>query len=63
MDKESTILELNRSHVLPLNREDLFTIRMEEKVRIIIMAPRMVMGMEEATARSVPTLQPQLRET
>ena len=60
-DKESTILELSRSHVLPQSREDIFSIPMEEVVRITIMAPRM--GMEEATARTVPTLQPQLRET
>ena len=59
----STILELSRSHVLPRNREDSFSIPMEEVVRTTIMAPRMVMGMEEATARTVPTLQPQLRET
>ena len=63
MDKESTIQELSRSHVLPLDREDIFSIPMEEVARTIIMAPRMVMGMEEATARTVPTLQPQLRET
>ena len=62
MDKGSTILELSRSHVIPRNREDHFSIPMEE-VRTTIMAPRMVMGMEEATARTVPTLQPQLRET
>ena len=58
MDKASTILELSRSHVLPLNREDLFSILMEEEVRIIIMAPRMVMGMGEATVRTVPTINP-----
>ena len=63
MDKESTIQELSRSHVLLLDQEDIFSIPMEEVARIIIMAPRMVMGMEEATARTVPTLQPQLRGT
>ena len=62
-DKGSTILELSRSHVLPRNREDSFSIPMEEVVRTTIMAPRMVMGTEEATARTIPTLQPQLRET
>ena len=63
MDKGRTILELSRSHVLPRNQEDIFSIPMEEEVRIIIMAPRMVMGMGEATARTVPTHQPQPRET
>ena len=63
MDKGSIILELSRSHVLPRNQEDSFSIPMEVVVRTTIMAPRMVMGMEEATARTVPTLQPQLRET
>ena len=63
MDKESTIQELSRSHVLPLNWEDLFSIPIGEEARTIIMAPRMVMGMEEATARTVPTHQCQPRET
>ena len=63
MDKGSITLELNRSHDLPRNREDSFSIPMEEVVRTTIMAPRMLMGMEEATARTVSTLQPQLRET
>ena len=63
MDKGSIILELSRIHDLPRSREDSFSIPMEEVVRTTIMAPRMVMGMEEATARTVPTLQPQLRET
>ena len=45
----------------PRNREDSFSIPMEEVVRTTIMAPRMVMGMEEATARTVPTHQPQPR--
>ena len=61
MDKGSTILELSRSRVLPLNREDLFSIPMGEEARTIIMAPRMVMGMEEATGRTEPTLQHQPR--
>ena len=63
MDKGSTILELIRSHVLPLDREDIFSIPMEEVARKITMAPRMVMGMEEATARTAPTPQPQPRRT
>ena len=63
MDKESTIQELSRNHILPLDLEDIFSIPMEEVARTIIMAPRMVMEMEEATARTVPTHQPQPRET
>ena len=63
MDKGSTILELSRRHVLPLDREDIFSIPMEEVACTITMAPRMVMEMEEATARTVPTHQPQPRET
>ena len=63
MDKGSKIQELSRSHVLPLDREDIFSIPMEEGVRIIIMAPRTVMGMGEATVRTIPTHQPQPRET
>ena len=67
MDKGSTILELSRAAVLTLTREDPFNITMEvtitmEGVRTIIMAPRMGMGMEEATAITVPTHQPQPRE-
>ena len=62
MDKESTILEPSRGLVLPQTREDTFTITMEaiipmEEVLITIVAPRMGMGMEEATARIVPTQQ------
>ena len=60
MDKGSTILELSRSHVLPLDREDMF-ITMEatpimEEVTIIILAQGMGMGMgmEQATIRTVP---------
>ena len=55
MDKGNTIQELSRSHVLPRNWEDIFSIPMEEEVRTIIVAPRMGMGMEEATVRTVPT--------
>ena len=62
MDKESTIQELSRSHVLPLDQEDIFSIPMEEVARTITMAPRMVMGMEEATDRTAPTHLPQPRE-
>ena len=65
MDRGSIILELIRDPVSPRTREDLFitmeaTLIMEE-VHTTIVAPRM--GMEEATARTVLTLQPQLRET
>ena len=54
--------ELSRDLVLPRTREDTFTITMEaiipmEEIRITIVAPRMAMGMEEATARIVPTQQ------
>ena len=63
MDKGSTIQELSKSHVLPLDREDTFSIPMEEVAHTIIMALRMVMGMEEATVRTVRTHQPQPRET
>ena len=62
MDKGNTIQELNRDPVLPRTREDTFTITMEaiiplEGVRITIVAPRMGMVMEEATAKTVPTQQ------
>ena len=63
MDKESIIQELSRSHVLPLDREDIFSIPMEEVARTLTMAPGMVMGMEEAMARIAPTHQPQPRRT
>ena len=63
MHKESTIQELSRSHDLPLGQEDILSIPMEEEARTITMAPRMVMGMEEATARTAPTHQPQPRKT
>ena len=61
MDKGSTILEHHRSLVLPQTREDIH-ITMEatptmEEVHITTMAPRMEMGMEEATVRTVPTQQ------
>ena len=62
MDKGRTILELIRSHVLPRIRDDLFSIPMEEEDRTTIGDPRMVMGMEEATDRTVITHLPQLRE-
>ena len=60
MDNGSTIQELSRDLVLPRTREDTLTITTEatilmEGVRITIVAPRMGMGMEEATARTVPT--------
>ena len=60
MGKRNTTQELSRNPVLPRTREDTFTITMEaiipmEGVRITIVAPRMGMGMEEATARTVPT--------
>ena len=62
MNKGSTILELSRSLVLPRIREDLFSIPMDEGVRTTIVAPRMVMGMEEAMARTAAPHQPQPRE-
>ena len=66
MDKGSTVQELSRNPVLPRTREDTFTITMEaviqmEEVRITIVAPRMGMGMEEATDITVPTQQHPLR--
>ena len=62
MDKGSTIQELSRGLILPQTREDTFTITMEaiipmEGVSTTIAAPRMGMGMEEATDRTVPTQQ------
>ena len=62
-NRKSTIQELSRSHDLPLDREDIFSIPMEEVARTITMAPGVVMGMEEATARIAPTHQPQPRKT
>ena len=47
--------------VTPRIREDIFSIPMEQEVRTTIVDPRMVMGMEEATDRTVPTHRPQLR--
>ena len=60
MDTGSTIQELGRSLVLPRTREDTFTTTMEaiilmEEVHITIVAPKMVMGMEETTIRTVTT--------
>ena len=63
MDKESTFQELNRSHVLPLDREDIFSIPMEEVAHTITMEPRMVMAMEEAMDRTAAPHQPQPRRT
>ena len=62
MDKESIVLELIRSLVLPRTQEDPFNITMEvtitmEEVRTIIVAPRTGMVMEETTDRTVPTRQ------
>ena len=62
MDKGCTIQELSRGPVLPRTRENTFTITMEaiipmEEVRITIVAPRMGMGMEQVTARTIPTQQ------
>ena len=63
MDRGSIILELSKSLPLPLTPE-VIPITMEatltmDEVRITIVAPRM--GMEEAAARTVPTLQHQIR--
>ena len=57
MGKEDTSQELSRSLDLPRSREDSFSIPTEEVVRTTIMALKMVMGMEEATDRTVPTPQ------
>ena len=46
---------------LPLNRDFSFSTPMEEVARTTIMATRMVMGMEEATARTGPPHRPQPR--
>ena len=59
MDKGSIIQELSRNPVSPRTREDLpitmeATLTMEE-VLIIIMAPRMGMGVEKAVIRTAPT--------
>ena len=62
MDTGSIILELSRDPVLPRTREDLYNIIMEvamimEGSGTTIVAPRMGMVMEEATARTVPIQQ------
>ena len=67
INKGSTILELSRSLVLPRTREDIAILTTEdiptmEEVHIITVALRIGMGMEETTARIVPTHQPQLRK-
>ena len=63
MDRGSITLEPSRSPIFPLNRDFSFSIPMEEVARTTKMATRMVMGMEEATARTGPHQQPQPRET
>ena len=64
MDRGGTLLELSRGPAIPRTREDITTtmeaITMEdihtmEQVRTTIVDPRMAMGMEEATVRTVPT--------
>ena len=65
MDRGGTLQELSRSPAIPRTQEDI-TITMEdtltmEQVRTTIVAPRMAMGMEEAAARTVPTIQHQPR--
>ena len=65
MDMGSIILELSRSLALPLTQEDtpitMEAILIVEEAHITTMAPRMEMGMEEATTRTVPTQQHPLR--
>ena len=61
----SIILELNRSLAIPRTREDTLIITMEgitmedictmEEIHTTTLALRMVMGMEEATVKAVPT--------
>ena len=68
MDKGSTMQELSRDLVLPRTREDILTTTMEatltmEEVRILIVAPRMGMGMEVAAARAIPTQERPPRRT
>ena len=58
MDKGSTIQELSRNPISPLNREEL-PITMEatpimEEVTITILAQGMGMGMEQRTIRTAP---------
>ena len=55
-------LEHSISHISPRSREDSSSIPMEVVAHTTIMVPRMVTGMEEAMARSVPTPQHQPRE-
>ena len=64
MDRGGTLLELSRSPAIPRTREDILTtmeaitmedIRTMEEVHTTTVAPRMAMGMEEATVRTVPT--------
>ena len=65
MDRGSITLELSRSLAIPRTREDTLIITMEgitmedictmEEVHTTIVALRMVMGMEEAIVRAVPT--------
>ena len=66
MDRGGTLQELSRSPAIPRIREDITTtmeaitmedIRTMEQVCITTVAPGMAMGMEEAAARTVPTLQ------
>ena len=62
MDRGSIILELTTSLAIPYTREDTLIITMEdihttEEVHTTTMALRMVMGMEEATVRAIPTPQ------
>ena len=70
MDRGGTVQELSRSPDIPRTQEDILTtmeaitmedIRTMEQVRTTTVAPRMAMGMEEAAARTIPTLQRQLR--
>ena len=66
MGKGSIIQELRRSLDIPRTHEDTLIIPMEditigaihimEEVHTTIVALRLVMGMEEATVRAVPTL-------
>ena len=70
MDKGGTFLELSRSPAIPRTWEDILitmeAITMEDirtmaEVRIITVAPRMEMGMEQAATRTVPTQQHPLK--
>ena len=64
MDRGGTLLELSRSLAIPHTREDIpitmeaitmEDIRTMDQVCTSTVVPRMVMGMEEAAARTVPT--------